>query len=115
MDDNLKAVGARIRDARKNRGLSQSDLAEKLDISLSHMGNIETGRKNFGVDILMRITGVLQVSADELLRTNVPEVDVVYAAEIRELMEGCSSSEKDAILKTMHNMKAVFMANRKQK
>ncbi len=114
MDAKLKGVGLRIRDARKKCGLSQADLAEKLNISLSHMGDIETGRTNFGVDILMRMTEVLQVSADVLLRTNVPEVDVVYAAEIRELMEGCSSSEKEAILQTLCSMKTVFMDNRKR-
>ena len=114
MDVKLKGVGARIRDARKKCGLSQADLAEKLNISLSHMGDIETGRTNFGVDILMRMTEVLQVSADVLIRTNVPEVDVVYASEFGKLTEGCSSSEKEAILQTIHSMKTAFMDNRKQ-
>ena len=37
----------------------QAELAEKLNISLSHMSDIETGKSNYGVDILMRITEVL--------------------------------------------------------
>ena len=115
MDGNLKGVGARIRDARKKSGLSQAELAEKLNISLSHMGDIETGRTNFGVDILIRITKVLQVSSDVLLRTDAPEVDAVYAGEFRELTEGCSSSEKEAMLRTLRIMREVFLENRETK
>lgn len=113
MDGNLKEVGARIKAARKKRGIRQTDLAEKLNISPSHMSNIETGDTNYGVDILMRITETLQVSADELLRTNVPQVNAVYSAELEELMAGCSSAEKEAMLKTLRNMKSAFLANRK--
>ena len=115
MNGSLKGVGTRIRDARKNRGLSQAELAEKLNISLSHMGDIETGRTNFGIDILMRITEVLQVSADALLLTDVPEANAVYSSELAALIEGCSSTEKEAILQTVRSMKAVFMDNREQK
>ncbi len=113
MDGNLKAVGARIKEARKNRGLKQTELAEKLNISPTHMSNIETGCTNYGVDIFMRITEILQVSADELLRTNIPEVDAVYAKEFEDIAKGCTSAEKDAMLQTLRNMKAVFLANRK--
>ncbi|SFE89289.1 helix-turn-helix domain-containing protein [Succiniclasticum ruminis] len=115
MDGNLKGVGVRIRDARKKRGLSQAELAERLNISLSHMGDIETGRTNFGVDILMRITEVLQISADLLLRTDVPEVNAIFASEFQEITEGCTISEKEAMLQTLRSMKAVFIDNRKRK
>ena len=113
MDGCLKEIGARIRNARKEHKLTQTEFAEILDISVSHMSEIETGRTNFGVDIFMRITETLQVSADSLLRTNVPEVDAVYSAELKGLMEGCSSSEKEAMLKTLRSMKTVFLNNRK--
>lgn len=113
MDDSLKEVGARIKEVRKKRKMSQVELAEKINISISHLCDIETGRTNFGVDIFMRITEALQVSADVLLRTDVPEVDVLYAAEFEELMGGCSSTEKEAMLRTLRSMKAVFLENRK--
>ncbi len=74
MDDTLRLVGQRIQDVRRQRGISQTGLAEQLNISPSHMSNIETGRTNFGVDIFKRITEVLQISADYLLRSNVPAV-----------------------------------------
>lgn len=113
MNGSLKDIGARIREARKERNLGQADLAEKLDISISHMSDIENGRTNFSIEVFMRITEALQVSADTLLRTNVPEVDAVYAAELQALMDDCSSVEKEAMLQTLRNMKKVFQKNRK--
>lgn len=108
MSNGSRELGGRIREARKTRNMSQAELAEKLNISLSHMSDIETGKSNFGVDILMRITEVLQISADKLLRTDVPPVNAVYAEEITDLLEGCTPAEKAAILSTLKNMKAAF-------
>ncbi len=113
MDVNLKEVGVRIKQARKERNISQAELAEKLNISVSHMSDIETGKTNFGVDIFMCITEALQVSADALLRTDIPAGNAVYSAEFEELMQGCSSVEKEMMLRTLHVMKDGFMKNRK--
>ena len=108
MSAELKAVGARVKVARKAAGMSQAELAEKLNISVSHVGDIETGKTNFGVDILMRITESLQISADSLLRTNVPSVNSVYAKELEEILDGCTTAQKEAMLNTMKNMKTAF-------
>ena len=112
MDGNLRDIGSRIRDARKERNLDQAALAEKLNISMSHMSDIENGRTNFSIEVFMRITEALQVSADALLRTDVPEVAAVYATELRDLMEDCTPDEKEAMLQTLRNMKKVFLKNR---
>lgn len=69
MNDKFKDVGARIREARKIQKLSQADMAERLQISTSHMSYIENRKKNIGLDIFMRLTEALQVSADWLLRS----------------------------------------------
>ena len=108
MDDTLKLVGQRIQDVRRQRGMSQTDLAEQLNISPSHMSNIETGRTNFGVDILKRITEVLQISADYLLRSNVPAFTDIYAEEIADIISGCAPSEVEAMKNMLKEMKSAF-------
>lgn len=113
MDGNLRELGQRIKQARRKQGLDQAGLAEKLNISVSHMSDIENGRTNFSIEIFMRLTEALQVSADVLLRTDVPEVAAIYASEVRELMEDCTPDEQDAMVQTLRNMKAVFLKNRK--
>ena len=108
MDIDLEIIGSRIKAARRKRKLSQAELAELLNISSVHMSKIELGKTNFGVDILMKITEVLQVSADELLRTDVPAANAVYAEEITDILEGSTQAEKEAMLNTLRDMKKVF-------
>lgn len=67
-------VGSRIRDARINRRMSQADLAAKANISLPHVSNIEKGKTSMKLETFIRIIEALQVSADSLLRPDVPEV-----------------------------------------
>ena len=81
MEDKLKEIGSLIRQARKEKNLSQSDLADLIQISISHMSDIENGKKKIGIDIFMKITEALDVSADWLLRTNTSNVKSIQNHE----------------------------------
>jgi transcriptional regulator with XRE-family HTH domain len=89
----MKKVGERVRQARKQRGLSQTQLAEAAQVSPSHISDLENGKKTIGLDIFMRITEALQVSADSILQTNVPEVMVTFKAEYSEVLDDCNPEE----------------------
>jgi len=108
----LKAIGARIRKARVERGINQADLADMMDIATSHLSNIETGRSNFGIDILIKIAEALQVSTDEILRPDVPSGNAAYASDLMELLQGCTPAEKEAMLETLRSMKSAFKSNK---
>lgn len=82
MSEQLKALGERIRETRKEKGLTQLELAEKVKISPTYMSEIELGKSNFGVETLIRISEELQVSTDWLIRAAVPEVNAIYQNEI---------------------------------
>ena len=112
MYEKLKPVGKRIQDARKAIGMTQADLADKLDIYVSHMSSIETGRANFGVETLMKITEILQVSADSLLRTDIPEVSVIYAGDLDALLKGCTAEEVESMLNMLRQMKTALIKAR---
>ena len=110
--EKLKPVGKRIQDARKAIGMTQADLADKLDISVSHMSSIETGRANFGVETLMKITEILQVSADSLLRTDIPEVSVIYAGDLDALLKDCTAEEVESMMNMLRQMKTALIKAR---
>lgn len=113
MNQRLKDLGSRIRQVRKERHLSQNELAEMLQISPSHMSDIENGKKNIGIDIFMRITEALQISADWLLRTDIPNVNVIQNQEAYEILSDCSTTEVQAILEMMRHFKAALKNNDK--
>ena len=60
-------LGARIAALRRRAGLSQSELAQRLQISASAMGMYEQGRREPSVDTLVAMARELQVSTDFLL------------------------------------------------
>ena len=64
-------MGDRIREARKNQGLTQDQLAEHLDISVEFVGQIERGLKMPSMQVFVKLIESLNVSADYLLRDSV--------------------------------------------
>ncbi|GIQ67907.1 XRE family transcriptional regulator [Xylanibacillus composti] len=67
MEEILKQVGARIRSLRKEKGMSQEDLAELIDTSHSYIGYVERGEQNITLLTLEKIATALGVEAKELL------------------------------------------------
>ena len=60
-------MGLRVRDARLQRYLRLTDLAQMLNITASHLANIESGRKKPSLDIMADISWMLAVSLDYLV------------------------------------------------
>ena len=61
------ALGERIRKARKQRHLTQEQLAEECNLSTAHIGHIERGTRALSIESLITISEVLNVSTDYLL------------------------------------------------
>ena len=93
----LALIGSRIKAVRTGKGMSQADLAVKASVSLPLISNLET---------FVKVAEALQVSADHLLRADVPEVKTIYQGEFAELLEDCSASEMEAILNIVREVKA---------
>lgn len=63
----LKKMGNRISVRRRALGLTQEDLAERIDVSTQMISNLETGKKAIRPENLLKICNALDVSADFLL------------------------------------------------
>ena len=102
----LKLVGSRIKAVRISRGMSQADLAVEASVSLPLISNNERGKTGMQLETFVKVAEALQVSADYLLRPDVPEVKAIYQGEFAELLEDCSASEMETILKIVREVKA---------
>ena len=67
-------MGARIAALRRDAGLSQAELAGRLQISPSALGMYEQGRREPSAQMLVALAQVLGVSTDYLL-TGIPAPD----------------------------------------
>lgn len=72
--DRFIELGLTIAALRKMRGLSQEKLAEKANISRSHLSSIETPNivRPFSVEVLYNIADALDVRAGDLLNATLP-------------------------------------------
>lgn len=69
----LQRVGARLRELRVARDLSQEELADRVGVGTPYISDLERGVRNFGVDLLpflaealkCRIADVTEVGANE--------------------------------------------------
>ena len=66
----MKSIGARMEYYRLRNNLSQEELAQKVQISRVHIGNLERGEKLPSMEAFVNLANALNVSADELLADN---------------------------------------------
>lgn len=60
-------IGKRIRKIRKERGLTQEYVAEKLNVSNQHISDIERGLNGMSIPSLMDLCRILDIDADYIL------------------------------------------------
>jgi len=61
-------IGNRIRISREKSGLTQEELAEKLDLSTQFISTIERGVAGASLETIINLCDVLNVSCEWLLR-----------------------------------------------
>lgn len=88
----------RVLERREELGLSQTELARRLEVSQGHLADIESGRRGTSLELLSKLSDVLKVSVDWLLgKTNNMDpygdledqvVKLVPDAKKRQVMQG---------------------------
>ncbi len=63
----LVEIGKRIQNRRKQRGLTQEQLADLMNVSIQMISNLERGNKAVRIDNLLSLSKILNVSTDYIL------------------------------------------------
>ncbi len=64
----LKNIGLRIAKRRRQIGLTQETLAEKMNVSVQMISNVERGNKAVKIENLIKISDILGITADYILK-----------------------------------------------
>ncbi len=89
--DYLQQIGALVRDARKHRGWTQSQLADALATSQSAVARIEQGKQNVSLEILARIGTALDAGLVQLGHSGPTHLRVVGGQRLSGSIEVKSS------------------------
>ncbi len=97
----FKAMGKRIRDKRNELKLTQEKVAEMIDISPSHMGEIERGTSVCSVEVLVNLATVLDLNLDTLVKgINDKNADNAFS----EILDTLSTERKDLYIRICENI-----------
>jgi len=90
------SAGERIREARKAKGLTQKQLAEKMQISYVNISQLERGDRSPSIDTLNRIAAALEITTAHLIGYAVEDTqrnpiwDIDLNSKLKQV--GCSAS-----------------------
>lgn len=96
---NHRQIGYRIKEVREQNHISQAQLAEMTDLSVSYISHIENAKRKASLESVIRIVNVLGITVDELLAGVQMNNPAAYQTDIDMLMEDCSENEKSYSLK----------------
>lgn len=97
----LKAIGTRIKKARESNHLTQEQLAEKVNLSSTHISVVERGIKAPKLETFVDIANALGVTSDFLLMDVLNDSQQITAIsiEISENLKDLPLKEQKRILK----------------
>lgn len=76
----LSGVAPRLRDLRKNRGLTLEAAARRLEMSPAHLSRLETGQRQPSLPLLLTLARTYGTTVSDLLGETPPDRDAVIRA-----------------------------------
>lgn len=96
-EKSLQSIGKKIKLLRILHKVSQQELAQSLEISQTHMSNIENGRVAVNLRLLMRVANLFKCKLDDIISGTFPTEEEMAA----EAAAGSYSSEEVRLLLKM--------------
>ncbi len=89
-----KLIGERIRLIRKQKGITQEELAEKAQLMYQYISGVERGSRNISIDSLERIIDALEIETSQIFvfgpvseyKINEGETDENYILTVHQAM-----------------------------
>ena len=97
-------LGQKIRQLRKAKGLTQEQLAEKLDIDNKHLSRIEKGKHMPTYAVTKKLAEVLQFDIYNFENTPIEKIDIpdpIYLKALKIFNSARSKKEKEYYLEAL--------------
>ena len=105
--DQIK-VGAFLKDLRKEKGITQEQLAEELGVSGRTISRWETGKNMPDISLLVEIAEFFDVSIPEIIKGERKSENMKNETkEVAETMSDYAKAEKEQLIKSFRNMSII--------
>ena len=107
---NFNLIGRRIKEIRIKKKLTQEDLADEVNTSVTYISNIETAAKQASLSTLVNIASALNVTIDILLGGNQTGA-LAERSEFAYITDDCTRYEKRFIYEAAAAVKRIMREN----
>ena len=90
-------IGERLKRARKEKHLTQEQLAEKIDVSIAFLSRIERGSSQINLKRLSQICEILDVTEGDILNGASSKSAKYLDSEFANLLKNCYSDKQKLI------------------
>lgn len=101
-----RGIGSRIRAVRREKKMTQEQLAEAVGVGVTHISHIETGNSIPSLQVIVDIINTLDCSADELLCVEIKQAQSLRDSWLSDLVKDCTDSEVKVISDMVIALKA---------
>ena len=101
-----KLFGKGIRRFREEKGLTQEQLSELVDVGTQHINKIENGNVHPSLELMINICNTLEVGINDCLSENFEEGQVLYK-RVKAKLGSFTDAEKVLILKSIEALASV--------
>ena len=103
------AIGSRIRQYRKGRGMTQEDLAFQIKTTTAYISYIERGLKKPSLEKLVVIADVLQVTINDFIYTELHSSNINIDLDFQYMMSLCTLENQKIITKNIAEILQILL------
>lgn len=104
-EQELTALRETIRNERKNKRITQEELAEMLEVSPTHVKHIESGHRKPSIEILFELAKILNISLDEVVFPKNRTPNDATRGKIERLLDVSDESSLQFILSVLEALR----------
>lgn len=92
-------IGQRIREVRTEKHLTQEALANAVNVNVSHISNIETGKTKISLTLLVAICNTMNVTIDYLLENEYVQTQNIIEHELLKTISDMEKEKQEQLLR----------------
>lgn len=111
----FEPIGKRICNLRRDKNITQEQLAELVNLSVTQINKLENGKSRLSLDSLVNIATVLEASTDEILFGRIKAGADHRYDEVLDIFTDCDKTELRILMETSRRIKELLREDEKKK
>lgn len=104
MNVDYKLIGSRIKTERNRAGLTQEQMAERLDVTIGYVSQVERGITRISLDLLAKISTILECDISSLITQSAINTDGYITDDILVGIRRLSARDRRVVMSMIRTM-----------